>query len=153
MRLPVLKPWRAFPALDPYTDQQCKRFLADAHKSQKRLMAFSNLAIVAVIVGGVVLWIVAIPVISTLFLQRFGLSMKIAVAFAPVAALPVVVMAISRRTSRVLLLRELGRWRDAGLRECPQCRYPLVELPERDRRKTCPECGYVVELAAPTSTA
>ncbi|MCC6660403.1 MAG: hypothetical protein IT437_05910 [Phycisphaerales bacterium] len=147
MRLPISKPWRAFPELDRYTDQQCERFLAEAHTSQRRLMMISHAMVAAVIVGGVAAGIALVSWTHDVLWRRFGTPAIIAVALSPVAVLPVIVVMLSRRTHRLLLFRELGRWRDAGHPECPRCNYPLVELPERDCTKTCPECGYVVELA------
>lgn len=152
MRLITWKIHRAFPELDPYDDEQCRRFIKAARSSP--LVAalhgaamFSTMA--PLLIGGIagVLFLsdrykaldFSLPSLLTPTGLLFLLACLVLVSIGPLAAYLVRDRLLRRRLAFVL------RTRGA----CPTCAYSLIGLPLSSRNTVlCPECGVEVEVDA-----
>lgn len=147
MRLPVRKLYRAFPELDPFSDEECERYLLQAY-AQRRVTGLPLLA-------GAQIWIVASAALlqfkSSLFPRLRGgvipdLDLLIITA-GPMAAALVTGFLVRDWLLRRALARRLDSVR------CTRCRQSLMGLPllnTGDGRHAvrCTECGSVMWLAA-----
>jgi hypothetical protein len=135
---------RAFPELDPFTEERCLSFLHAAAGSVIRralhgLVSF--LVGVVVLIGGMfgTAWAV-----HTLSGGRGNLDWTAEVLpfLLPLCAAPV-----AGFLARDFLLRRRVRWVLRTRGACPVCRYSLVGLPVGIKNTvTCPECALEVEV-------
>lgn len=152
MRLITWKIHRAFPELDPYDDEQCRRFIRAARSSPlvaSLHAAAMFLTMAPLLLGGIagVLYLSdrykALDFSLASLLTPTGLFFLAAclglVSIGPLAAYLVRDRLLRRRLAFVL------RTRGA----CPTCAYSLIGLPlSRNNSVLCPECGVEVEVDA-----
>lgn len=150
MRVPLAKVYRAFPELDGYSDEQCRRFLRVARKTMRRRWLHRGLIALIVLVSLVLSGLAAALVLHLApamwdplapWRTRGGvlcfLALLVLVAAPPLTWLLATDFFLRRRLKGAL--RSKGR--------CPQCRYSLVGLPLGPRGMvTCPECAYECEV-------
>lgn len=149
IRLPINHLHRAFPELDPYSDEQCHRFVRAARGSvQRRALTGSIIAIVASVVtaaGIAGAWYVIMHVLQpyrTLNIAHanitwYGWLLNISIGILGVAVGPMVGYLV-RDFLLIRLVRHILRTRGV----CMGCRYSLVGLfVGGDLNVTCPECG------------
>ncbi len=150
MRLISRRIYRAFAELDPYSDEQCIRFVDSARRGPL-ITALHTTAILAVtlpllclaLAGTVYLFETLSRIIwlrrPFAFEAAWILSTALMFAFACGAGLVVRDMLLRRRLRYVL--------RSRGT--CPACQYSLVGLEVSPRSTVaCPECGVEVEVDA-----
>ncbi len=148
MRLPLHKPYRAFPELDRFSDAECARFAAAARRHHR--------------VGSVLLGLLCIPCIAIAVPLLIGLPWGICHllglenTFADETATMIVwATSLTSVCGMFFLLGLLIR--DRWLRHiigkqlrgaaCNGCRYSLLGLPIVNGVITCPECGRPFDLA------
>ncbi|MFZ4573036.1 MAG: hypothetical protein ACOYN0_01480 [Phycisphaerales bacterium] len=138
MRLLTRRIYRAFPELDRYNDDQCRRFVAAASGSARRRAARCAAAIVTSL-----LWAVA-PVGAARAISRDTLSTWVPPLWPFLFVL--LAPAIGYLARDVLLrFRVRSILRDRGT--CVRCRYSLIGAPVSEGLLvTCPECGTVTEV-------
>lgn len=141
MRLVTLRTYRAFPELDAYSDEQCRRFVRAAQRSWVR--RFVHLGLAWLVGLAVLVSACAVFVLVGLDEVAFGsrgsgravfaaFSAVVLLSTGPIAALIVRDRLMRRRIRYVLRAR--GR--------CANCRYGLIGLPvDAGSTVTCPECG------------
>lgn len=147
MRLPLSKVWRAFPELDRFSDEDCRRFVrlaSERHTSGAVATAFAGIAIG--VLGVFVVTPAASAVVTEIvrglrlnegvYLGIIGLTMLVVAPLGPVLG---------------LMLRDFWLRRTIGKRligaRCPGCDYSILGLPVEDGHVRCPECGLAVSLA------
>jgi len=140
MRLPLLHVYRAFPALDAYSDQDCRQFVRltlALHWQESVRVTLGCLVIAAMLMA------LGTMAGARLFVELMSSSVRTperrVMAFAVFGAMvgfgPVVALVLRDRWLR----RKLGdRLR---LCECLACGYSLVGLAVRGEQLLCPECG------------
>lgn len=158
MRLPISKPYRAFPELDGFTDGQCVGFMKRARRRHWVSSIVLSLAVVFVgmpvaftgmSVGAAVIWRVGggrarLASLGRMFrvhpddLGTIGVALWVATC---ALAFALFAMWIRDRWLRSVMRKQLG------LARCPACEYPLLGLTPREGRVTCPECGEGAALA------
>ena len=147
MRLIRKRIYRAFPELDRFSDEQCRRFVGAANSSWGRRVG--RWAIVALVtVAG---WAVAIAGVG-LFGDRLDrVFLRVSSLWAVVWGLALVgVMTaplIAALVARDLLLRRRVRGLIQRSGACPECHYSLLGMRVgADLRVTCPECARVIDV-------
>lgn len=152
MRLVTWKIYRAFPELDGYDDEQCRRFIKSARSSPLAalLHAAAMFVTMAVLLAA---GIAAVLMLSDRYKALdfspgslltptglfFLLSCLLLISAGPLAGYLVRDRLLRRRIAFVLRTRGV----------CPTCRYSLVGLPLSPRNSVlCPECGIEVEVDA-----
>jgi ribosomal protein L37AE/L43A len=142
MRLPLTKIYRAFPELDPFTDQQCTAYLATA--KQRHRVRTQLGALVAILV-----MLFAWTFIGTVFglsaatlprrmQTQFGWDLLFAIGFGTVVFLGALCgLWVRDRWLRWLVRMELSE------AKCPDCDYSLLGLRIESGSVMCPECGGV----------
>ncbi|MFZ4573038.1 MAG: hypothetical protein ACOYN0_01490 [Phycisphaerales bacterium] len=148
MRLLTRKLWRAFPELDRYSDEQCRRFVRAARGSWLRRLGrgLCSTAVACVPLLACVMWRVAIAALrgrtaspngSWLLMGGYAIVLVASILAAPVLAY----------VCRDLLLRRRVRYvlRDRG--SCVSCRYSLIGVPvPTGNVVVCPECASPCEV-------
>jgi hypothetical protein len=145
MRLPVRRIYRAFPELDRFSDEQCRRFVKAASRGWR--VVLHVLLILAVLIPGLLAsaWAADKAFEAS---EEYQNGQRHDVIWAPIAAgaatIPLFILAaLLALVVRDLLLRlRIGRIlrRDSS---CPKCHYRLVGLAvSRQSTITCPECGF-----------
>jgi len=152
LRIPRSKIYRAFPELDPFSDEDCQRFMQRA-RSQGGFEVFINGALYG---GGgailAILFIVMAPLftwLSRLFWDQLGRArseeLAIFIILLLVGSLPTMGGLIARDiVYRRLMQRAINLQLDRI--RCLECQYSLLGQVARDGRVRCPECGAVVTL-------
>ena len=138
--------WRAFPELDPFTDQECRAFVQAARK-MRLLTVVRAVLLVAAPVTAAVGVLVALPAVSALVFRGAkgsfltGSAAHFVIVLVGMAIAGVVPPALCLALRDWLLQHRLRTVLDVGGR-CPRCRYSLVGLviPE-SLHIPCPECG------------
>ncbi|GJM18673.1 MAG: hypothetical protein DHS20C14_08860 [Phycisphaeraceae bacterium] len=153
MRVPLTKAWRAYPALDAFTDAECRVYLREARRAiwiRGAIIAAACLLLGAVVGISIALSLRLIVDVFNigntrnttnqwLLFVAFG---AFAVAFLPIFGFLVGSDIWSRRALR----------RRLSLTECGMCRYNLVGLAPITDPSTaedavqCPECGMLTPL-------
>lgn len=153
-RLPVRHVFRAFRELDPYSDEQCRRFVAAARGSIRRRFfttALIGLTLLIGIAAGIaVFWFVQSSYLAqhrTLnighsLITWYGWLLNIALGIVGFAVGPI----LGYLTRDFLLIRRVRHiLRTRGV--CFSCRYTLVGLfVADDLNVTCPECGTTTKV-------
>lgn len=148
MRIPYSQIYRAFPELDPFTDAECRRYVAEA----RRLHRWSG-AVRWVVCAGV--WLAA-PLAGA----ALGLGLNRVFAVGDQARHDALALGLWILSLATVLCGVGGvtvLWRDRWLRRivrerirgtvCAGCRYSLLGLQTREsenelvRVVACPECG------------
>ena len=145
--------WRAYPQLDPYTDEVCKRYMKHAFHSRnllKGIVVHVVAVLVAVAIASVSVWLFSYEVTSFSESQRgtipilFGLSV-VGLWLTSVLWLPAVFLFVTRD----LWLRHVVQQQIQST-NCSGCGYQLLGLTIEDENElksvTCPECGMKFEL-------
>jgi len=150
MRLPLTQIYRAFPELDRFTDDQCRRFVrAACRRGWRRHAHRAMIACTYVSVGFILTFIgryALDPLGSRLFgphyLTSWGYDALLGVCLALALLLPAIVAFVARDA----LLRRRIRYVIRARGTCPGCRYSLLGIVVSDRNTVvCPECGMGVE--------
>jgi TRAP-type C4-dicarboxylate transport system permease small subunit len=152
MRLIAREIHRAFPELDNFDDEKCRRFVTAAQRGKWAMLGralanitLSTIAFAAVTaLGGITLWLITRsdpdPASPAAENWRYGAWLIIvcaAVTGASVLSLVLRDQLLRRRVARFIHARG----------NCPQCRYNLlgVRVPE-SLQINCPECGLELEV-------
>lgn len=151
IRVPVGKVWRAFPELDPYTDEECKSYLREARRRRRWMGLAARLGGLVVGLIGMSLAMAAVgAVISALQRKAPG---------APLSGAEFLLVSLLLSTLVLPLLGVLvGRdvWLRRSLRARLRsvaciCGYTLLGLTPADEGEgefvVCPECGTRTFLA------
>ena len=145
MRLPLSKVWRAFPELDRFSDEQCRRFVRAARRGAGRVARVA--AVVATLFvswlagGALVTWFTLNPATIGPWERVHGWAVTVVLlgmlVFATAPAILLRDRLLRRRIMRIITLR--GR--------CLMCKYNLLGLPVgADLLVTCPECGATTHV-------
>ncbi len=152
MRLPWDKIYRAFPELDPFSDEECERFV-DRARAQRPISGLAALAGAAVFIVAFPLGLAVVRRLPQPGLPPDGPFELYAVLFilGTVGAGALAGLLVRDR----LLIRAI---RDrVTLARCPACHYSLLGLKVQtegwETRVRCPECGAEHDLAAIGLTA
>jgi hypothetical protein len=145
MRLLTSTLWRAFPELDEFSDDLCRKFVKAATarwRSQALRFVLVGLVAVATVVVAVFAFAIARPIYDTwilfrtlpntavVLIQAVGLSIPLLIGFA--CALVVRDQILRRQVCRVI--RKRGA--------CVRCAYSLLGMPVNAAlHVVCPECG------------
>ncbi|MEM1354457.1 MAG: hypothetical protein AAGH88_06185 [Planctomycetota bacterium] len=148
MRLPLSKPWRAYPELDAYSDEQCRYLLNRAKRAWPKLrvgLVLQRWIANVLMLGYVALVGLCVSPIAVWFNKQIGEptnAVEDVLYFVPIFVLilialsPLLVIQLwfyQRKIHAVLADRlELSR--------CPGCRYPLIGQRTVNGVVTCPEC-------------
>ncbi|MEO0482057.1 MAG: hypothetical protein AAF138_00340 [Planctomycetota bacterium] len=156
MRLPLSKPYRAFPELDPFTDLECQVFVAESnrrHRWSGRVVGVAMSLCIAIALG------IAISLVNNIgqqhVLDTTGRPLPVwratAAIAVPLIAGCAVALLIRDRWLLTVLRRRINRAR------CHNCRYSLlglaIERGDFGDRVTCPECGARTSLKSAGLTA
>ncbi len=148
MRILTRKLWRAFPELDRYSDEQCRRFVRAASGSVLRRLARTCVAFVAsaipctVVIAGLTIRSVVrrnagLPAGSWSDLGWFTAALILSILAAPALAYIVRDVLLRRRVRTIL--------RDRST--CVSCRYVLIGVPvPQGNTVICPECATPCEV-------
>jgi hypothetical protein len=145
----TLKVYRAFPELDRYSDEQCRRFIRAARRGVR---SWWHLFLY------IVVFHVGLGIAGGIAVAAFGYSedyqtarradiwwvsaLAFLVAVPAVAIVPMGVLLM-----RDVLLRRRVRWVLKTQSACPSCRYGLIGLAvSPDNTITCPECGHAAAV-------
>ncbi len=142
------KIYRAFPELDPFTNEQCRRFIRAAQAPRTFVGVLLIIALASLVIGAT-LCFVLVPLVAS----NLGYSGPRPSEEMPLGLVGVVILFAG------LFAGGLGMWaRDFVLLQrlrvvlhhrgrCGGCKYSLVGLTVGvDLKVTCPECGYVTEV-------
>jgi hypothetical protein len=152
MRLPRLltrQLYRAFPELDAYSEEQCRRFMKAAGRGMKAwwhgvlffVVAVAGLA--GAIAGGAAIFGWHDDYLTRL--RRDDVMVTIGADLACGLLLPI--GPFGALLARDWLLQRRVRWVLRSRASCPACRYGLIGLPlSPESTITCPECGFVAEV-------
>lgn len=152
MRLPLSKIHRAFPELDPFSDEQCMRYVASARKSH----SLRRLATAACCLAALVVTVVVSLVAATFILRLTGHAGVAHRDPNPWLLALILLLIFLSGAVAAMVVRDsfLRSWiRSKILRAtCVSCGYSLLGLPaapDGSGRMTiqCPECGGENELA------
>ena len=157
MRLPLSKPYRAFPEFDPFTDFECRMCIWDGRRRRPFMsIGVATLQFVSVVLGTIVAFH-ALALVADID-YRYEARRPVLYAFMITAAVGVPLMLgfLGSLLIRDRWLRAAHR-RRMDLAKCPRCRYSLVGLaieqgPE-GRFVLCPECGSQTRLKSAGLTA
>lgn len=152
MRLPLSKIHRAFPELDPFTDEQCARYVASARKSH----FLRRLATAACCLAAMVLVSVAAAIAAAVTMhvaERVGAPLRDPHPL--LVALMLLLIFLSGAVAAMIVRDSFLR---AWIRQkilkatCMTCGYTLLGLPASQATPggmtiQCPECGGENELA------
>ncbi len=149
-RCPGRRIWRAFPELDPFTDEQCRRFMKVAcRRSRWRhlhrlLVAAAAVALLAVVLAVLSWWMILRPAVHRISSPLDDLPFGLLAAIGGCALL---VPPLGTLVVRDRLLRRRLREALRGTGACPQCRYALVGLMVPESLEfPCPECGFLCRV-------
>lgn len=144
MRLPLTKPWRAYPELDRYSDTQCRAIMNQAHRAfQLWRTIFAVCAILLSVIGFFCCMFACVSFAGMLdktFRERHVLKLT-GLALILSSLIPIILVMFGSRlvTSRALRAH-------LGALKCFACRYLLIGLriestDARNPGVACPECG------------
>ncbi|MBM4111856.1 MAG: hypothetical protein FJ253_00525 [Phycisphaerae bacterium] len=153
-RVPGRRIWRAFPELDGFSDEQCRRFLRVACRRSgwrhlHRLIVGATLVALTMGVGTALGWFLFIHG-SMGFASPARIDDSPVWAIASLFATALFVPLLGTLLVRDVLLRRRLRAVLRGTGSCPKCRYSLVGLAIPETLELpCPECGFLcrVDLA------
>lgn len=153
MRLITKQLWRAFPELDRFDDERCRRFIQSARRGKGARLGRALL--------NLLLSTLVFALIASIgyFLDRYAREGVADGTTSPrneywlyLASLVFLVLSVVAAGATALILRDnLLRCRVAlfihARGKCPQCRYILlgIRVPE-SLRVNCPECGLELEV-------
>jgi DNA-directed RNA polymerase subunit RPC12/RpoP len=143
VRVPWSRIYRAFPELDPFSDEECERYILQVRQQKfgqwkYRMLAFWLVVSWLILVFPVAMWIAHKYRLETMgMVLGFFIAMPLGVFF-PTAFY----------RDRLLIAAIRGR---LNLARCTRCRHSLLGLPllgemEQDAVR-CPECGSVMVLS------
>jgi hypothetical protein len=143
MRIPYHNVCRAFPELDPFSDEQCQRFLqATLRRHWISRQGIRLLMIVVFSAGWILLTLITMPIVLSLGPRYITWQV-------PTAFISVIIGAFAGGVAG-LMIRD--RWLRMVLRRrllelaCPACTYSLLGLAAQDGIIICPECGVPFEM-------
>lgn len=143
MRLPLSKPYRAFPELDKLTDAQCERLVTLAGRRHVRARVATTL--IAITLAAITLPLalgLGAEVYNTLTTANQG-------AWAFLAGLAVCTACLMTGPACGYYLRDV--WLRSAIRSlihdasCVSCGYSLLGLPAPQHAIRCPECGSTTD--------
>ncbi|QQS08944.1 MAG: hypothetical protein IPK69_13365 [Phycisphaerales bacterium] len=147
MRLLRNKIWRAFPELDPYTDEQCQRFFKAAVGTpvvRSVRIVLVVLLSVATLIGSATLCMYILSEVygsNTNAMDRQDIAVYSTLIFA------VVLGPFAGIIARDLLLRLRVRKVLRSRGRCSNCTYSLLGLAVNAKHEVaCPECGTLTEV-------
>ena len=132
--------YRAFPELDGFTDEQCRRYVDLARGGQRSRVMFE--------VARVMLSLGCVYVSSSVVLRNWSWSEAQSLITLSVAMMATVFL-LSMLFWRDVLLRLLVRGVLRGTARCPSCDYSTMGLVvSSNHAVTCPECGKSIDITA-----
>ncbi len=146
MRLVVQQVHRAFPELDRFSDEQCRRFVSAAQRPvvyRLAIGAVSLILLLAAILAGAAAggWTMMAVERSKSDLLQVVIPLAMAAGAFPVVAAAFFVRNFVLRRRIAHILRQRG--------VCAQCRYNLLGLPvDAALAVVCPECGAHTQVDA-----
>ncbi len=143
MRLLRNKIWRAFPELDPYTDEQCQRFYRAAVGTPVVRSVRIVLVLLVGIVGVIGSLALAIYISSLLSRTRYAIDGFNAAVFIPLICFGPFAGIIARDLLLRLRVRKVLNSRG----RCSNCTYSLLGLAVNAKYEVaCPECGTITQV-------
>jgi len=140
MRIIASPIYRAFPELDGFTDEQCRRYVDLARGGQRSRVMFE--------VARVMLSLGCVFVSSSVLLRNWSWSDADWLITLSVAMLATVFL-LGMLFWRDVLLRLLVRGVLRGSARCPSCDYSAMGLVvSANHAVTCPECGKCIDITA-----
>ena len=140
MRIIASPIYRAFPELDGFTDEQCRRYVDLARGGQRSRVMFE--------VARVMLSLGCMYVSSSVVLRNWSWSEADWLITLSVAMMATVFL-LSMLFWRDVLLRLLVRGVLRGSARCPSCDYSAMGLVvSANHAVTCPECGKSIDITA-----
>ena len=146
MRLPLTKLYRAFPELDPFTDEQCLWYIARAKRKHKVRNAIALFGVAAL---GFTAWglfgLLAWPIVEWIGGRNFAAHRM------PVGLLGFII-GVSAVLAAVCTMLARDRWLRWMIRKvlrraaCPSCESSLLGLRVENDGVVCPECGAALSL-------
>ncbi|MFO0375506.1 MAG: hypothetical protein ACK51N_00515 [bacterium] len=145
MRWLVRRLYRAFPELDPFSDQECRAFVHRARWSKRHVLVHPALllgtwTVLAASYWGLVLWLLDAPV--TKDGQWWWWVWRLVVGVLAAAA----VLLAGLRVRHVLLRRAVAALL-AARGACDGCGHGMVGVLVGEQGAVCPECALVKRLA------
>jgi DNA-directed RNA polymerase subunit RPC12/RpoP len=141
VRIPFSQPWRAFPELDRFTDEQCVAYVRLAKRER-----VGSRAIVTFVAGFVSLVMAVVALILTMqFVEEMMYMTRASPRLDVLIAMAMAVAGAGPSGMFFLIVRD--RWLRWALRrhiksaKCPGCGYLLLGLQVQDGAVVCPECG------------
>jgi DNA-directed RNA polymerase subunit RPC12/RpoP len=144
VRLPIRDIHRAFPELDIFSDEECRRYLLQV-RAQHRIITPS---LAGALAAFALWWIIVAPLTIRQVLRITGSSENV-----PAAFVALIILAALAACMTFLFLRDFILIR--GIRNrinnarCTNCRHSLLGLPllaAADPSVRCPECGSLIIL-------
>ena len=140
MRIIASPIYRAFPELDGFTDEQCRRYVDLARGGQRSRVMFE--------VARVMLSLGCVYVSSPVVLRNWSWSEADWLITLSVAMMATVFL-LGMLFWRDVLLRLLVRRVLRGTARCPSCDYSAMGLVvSANHAVTCPECGKSIDITA-----
>lgn len=141
MRLPLSKVYRAFPELDRFGDEQCRRFVRWARsKVRFRIVLLPVAAGVAWLMGVHFVASLVVPMETVSRGEKWIQTTLVVLVLVAVGA-SIVVGHLVRDAILIHAIRTRIR---SG--RCPECGFSLLGLPIADGAIVCPECGSQMTL-------
>ena len=146
MRIPLSNIWRAFPELDRFTDDQCKRFVRSACKrGWQRHFHRAGIGCLTFVFFILCFWAMMTLLMwldSPFHLYRIPFALLTAALLIVAFGLPAAVAMVIR--DRLLLRRIRFVLHTRG--SCPSCQYSLLGIVvSAGNIVICPECGMEIE--------
>lgn len=143
MHIPFARIYRAFPELDPFTDEECERYMRYAYRQARfRIGCIPIIAFaLALIAWGTITGLIVVAI------ERTGMrpgppELVFLLMVVSQFGVPAILALIVR--DKVLFRVLHDRIRTA---RCPQCEFSLLGLPVVAGAARCPECGLNVILS------
>ena len=135
------KLWRAFPELDPFSDEQCRPVITFVSRSSLDQLCCIGLALLGTIVSGFLV-VGVLPTVQHAFnMPQPQRSYELPLALVLTMAMGTLPLVGVLRVRDMLLRHHLRKLLASGS-TCIRCSYSLLGLPlDEQHRATCPECG------------
>ena len=140
------KLWRAFPELDPFSDEQCRPVITFVSRSSLDQLCCIGLVLLGTLVSGFLL-VGFLPVVQHAFnMPQPHRSYELPLALLFTIGMGTLPFVGVLRVRDMLLRHHLRKLLTNGS-TCASCSYSLLGLPlDEHHRTTCPECGTVQDV-------
>lgn len=151
MRLYVKHIWRAFPELDRFSDEQCRRFVGAARWGRPKLLMAGHWLVQALALAVCAASGLALSVGVSAWTYKWDAPIRTTYAWMAVSAVVVLLGVLVGLlawlwVSHVFLRRRIA-WIFRARSRCGACGYMLAGLPVTERSQVkCPECGLEADV-------